>query len=122
MDIKKIIEKYLFLIIPVLILLSNGLMLKSIDRDYVPLSGNTTAFYLMIVLVLSPLVSLIIETIGLVRAVISFRKTDQEAPYPIKRKGIRYVSLFVGAILMTLLWFCSILSISYPYLIGQRAL
>ena len=42
MNIKKIIKKYIFLIIPLLILLSNGLILKIFDGDYSSLSDNLT--------------------------------------------------------------------------------
>ncbi len=101
MNIKKIIKKYIFLIIPLLILLSNGLILKIFDGDYSSLSDDMTAFYgIMIVLTVSPVVCLIIEIIGFIRAVGCYRE----------------IELHGGAILITIVWFCAMLYISYQFL------
>jgi hypothetical protein len=117
MNIRKIIKKYIFLIIPLLILLSNGLILNIFDGDYSSLSDNMTAFYgIMIVFTVSPVVCLIIEIMGFVRAVGCYREIDEDEPYSIKRKGIGYVILHGGAILMTIVWFCAMLYISYQFL------
>ena len=81
MNIKKTIKKYIFLIIPLLILLSNGLILKIFDGDYSSLSDDMTAFYgIMIVITVSPVVCLIIEIMGFVRAVGCYREIDEDEP------------------------------------------
>lgn len=117
MNIKKTIKKYIFLIIPLLILLSNGLILKIFDGDYLSLSDDMTAFYgIMIVLTVSPVVCLIIEIMGFVRAVGCYREIDEDEPYSVKRKGIGYVILHGGAILITIVWFCAMLYINYQFL------
>ena len=117
MNIKKTIKKYIFLIIPLLILLSNGLILKVFDGDYLSLSDDMTAFYgIMIVLTVSPVVCLIIEIMGFVRAVGCYREIDEDEPYSVKRKGIDYVILHGKVILITIIWFCAMLYNSYDFL------
>lgn len=114
MKIRHIINKYIFVIIPAILLAANALFLKFLARvnsNYMTLSDKT-ARIIMMSLATAPLVSLILECIGLARAVRRFRPTDDE-PYIVKRNKIRYISLFVGAILLTVLWLGSMLYITY---------
>ncbi len=119
MNIKNTIGKYIFVIIPLMLLVSNRMILKIWGGGYANLSVNRNAFYLiMIILLLSPVVSLILETIGLVNAVRNYRQIDVDEPYHVKRRRIGYTSLFGGALLLTVVWFCAMLYITYQYLFG----
>ena len=119
MSIKRTIKKYIYIIISLILLIANGLILKVCDGGYVRLSGNLQTFYLiMIILVISPIVSLIVEIIGLKKAVSSYRQIDENEPYSVKRKGIRYMSLVAGGLLLTIVWLCAVTYITYRYLFG----
>lgn len=119
MRIKNTIRKYIYVLIPLMLLIANLLILKVCDGGYSDLSDNTVALYLiMIILVISPIVSLIVEIIGFIKAVSSYRLTDGDEPYSVRRGCIRYISLIAGGILLTIVWFCAIAFISYQYLFG----
>lgn len=116
MKIKKIINKYIYLIIPMMLLILNVVILKVFDGGYAKLSGNMNMFYLiMLILLITPSVCLILESIGLIKAVREFRKINENESYNVIRGGIRYISFFGGALLLTALWFCAMIYITVQY-------
>ena len=119
MIMKNVVRKYLFLIVPVIILIINVLILMICGGGYKAVEINVGTFYLiMIILMVSPVASLILEFIGFVKAVKSYREIDINEPYIVKRRGIQYFSLFGGAILLTIVWLCAVLYITYQYWFG----
>lgn len=116
LKIKNKIDKYIYIIIPLMLLAVNALILKEIDVDYIIATDDKTTFYIILcILIISPTVGLIFETIGLVKAVRSYRQIDEYVPYSEKRKGRRDIFIFGGTILLTALWFGSMLFIIYQY-------
>ena len=116
MKVKNTISKYIFLIIPLILLAVNALFLKSIDIGDITVSDNSSAFHIiLIILMINPSVCLILETIGLVKAVRGYRRLNEDMPYSEKRKGIHCICLYGGAMLFTALWFGSMLFIICQY-------
>ena len=106
-----IIKKYIYVIIPALLLAVTALFLRLATTGHVTVSEES-APVVFVLLPAAPLVSLIPELIGLARAVRSFRQTQGE-PYSVKRREIRYISLLAGAVMLTVLWLCAMVYIAY---------
>jgi hypothetical protein len=99
-----------------MLLIINLLSLKFWSGRYEILEDNILVLYLiMIIFVASPVVSLILESIGFVKAVRSYRQIDVNEPYFVKRRGIKYFAIFGGAIFITALWLFAALYITYQY-------
>lgn len=47
-----------------------------------------------------------------------YKAVEINEPYIVKRRGIKYFSLFGGAILLTIVWLCAVLYITYQYWFG----
>ena len=92
---------------------------QSRSGRYEILEDSILALYLiMIFFVVSPVVSLILESIGFVKAVSSYRQIDVNEPYFVKRRGIKYFSIFGGGIFITTVWLFAALYITYQYWFG----
>lgn len=111
-----IIKKYIYVIIPAVLLAASTLFLKLATAGIVTVSAESAPL-VFVLLPAAPLVSLIPELIGLARAVSRYRQTQGE-PYSVKRREIRYISLLAGAVMLTVLWLCAMVYIAYQAIVS----
>ncbi len=108
-----IIKKYIYVIIPAVLLAVTALFLKLATAGYVTVSEESAPL-VFVLLPAAPLVSLIPEVAGLTKAVRSFRQTQCS----VKRREIRYISLLAGAVMLTVLWLCAMVYIAYQAIVS----
>ncbi len=108
-----IIKKYIYVIIPAVLLAVTALFLKLATAGYVTVSEESAPI-VFVLLPAAALVSLIPELIGLAKAVRSFRQTQCS----VKRREIRYISLLAGAVMLTVLWLCAMVYIAYQAIVS----
>lgn len=119
MKVKNVIKKYIHILIPLILLLACALFLKTIDTEYFSVPDNELVFYIiMIALVIIPLICLFIELPGLIKSVKVCKQIDGDEPYRVKRRGVRFVLLHVGAMIFTVLWLVSMLYITLQFSAG----
>ncbi|MBR4345313.1 MAG: hypothetical protein IKP75_00025 [Oscillospiraceae bacterium] len=102
------IKKYIYVIIPAVLLAVTALFLKLATAGIVTVSEESAPL-VFVLLPAAPLVSLIPEVTGLTKAVRSFRQTQ----YSVKRREIRYISLLAGTVMLTVLWLCAMVYIAF---------
>lgn len=118
MNLKSIIKKYIYVIVPLILLILNVLILKAFDGGFEVSVGK---FYLiMIILLITPLLSLIIEIIGFVKALRICRMSGTDETYNEKRSSIKYLLLHIGALLITAVWFSAMLYLVFQYYIHSH--
>lgn len=117
MKAKNVIKKYIHILIPLILLFACALFLKTIDTGYFSAPDNELVFYIIIIaLVIIPLICLFIELPGLIKSVKVCKQIDGDEPYSVKRRGVRFVLLHVGAMIFTVLWLVSMLYITLQFL------
>ena len=93
-------------IVPLIILAIYALSLKWLDNLYAT-DGRSLQYRAVIVIfvftIIVPLICLMIEVIGLVKAIKANKNLTEDEPYSVRRRSIHLVFLYIGEILLTLI-------------------
>ena len=93
-------------IVPLIILAIYALSLKWLDNLYAT-DGRSLQYRAVVVIfvftIIVPLICLMIEVIGLVKAIKANKNLTEDEPYSVRRRSIHLVFLYIGEILLTLL-------------------
>lgn len=93
-------------IVPLIILTIYALSLKWLDNLYAT-DGRSLQYRAVIVIfvftIIVPLICLMIEVIGLVKAIKANKNLTEDEPYSVRRRSIHLVFLYIGEILLTLI-------------------